>query len=49
MKSSITPGVFGNSYLQHFQVAQLNLAKLIEEERLLKRIKRNKKKITGHD
>lgn len=49
MKSTITPGAFGNSYLQQFQIAQLNLAKLLEEEPLLKRIKRNKKKITGHD
>jgi len=48
MRPTISPGTFSNAYLQQFQLAQLNFAKLVEEERLLKRIKRSKKRIT-HD
>jgi hypothetical protein len=39
----------GNAYLRQFQVAQLNLAKLMAEERMNKRIKSSKKKSSAHD
>jgi hypothetical protein len=35
----------GNSYVQHFQEAQMNLIALIKEERLLKRIRKSKQKM----
>jgi hypothetical protein len=49
MRPTTSPGTFSNAYLQQFQLAQLNLAKLIEEERLLKRIKKSKKRTITHD
>jgi hypothetical protein len=49
MRPTISPGTRSNAYLQQFQLAQLNLAKLIEEERLLKRIKKAKKRTITHD
>ena len=41
---NLTPSV--NRYLQHFYVAQKNLNKLIEEERLLKKIRKSKQQVT---
>lgn len=35
----------GNSYIYHFQEAQMNLIALIKEERLQKRIRRSKQKM----
>jgi hypothetical protein len=38
------------SYLNHFQKAQINLVNLIKEERLQKRIRRSKQRlIRGYD
>ncbi|HYG18559.1 MAG TPA: hypothetical protein VD816_06515 [Ohtaekwangia sp.] len=46
MKSSSTANA-ANSYLKQFQLAQINLAKLIEEERLRKRMKSSRKRLTN--
>ena len=35
-----------DSYLANFQVAQFNLKKLIAEERLLRKLRRSKSKVT---
>jgi len=48
MGINITTGS-GNTYLRQFQVAQINLAKLIEEERMNKRLKSSRKKISTND
>jgi hypothetical protein len=42
MESMINPTHSKNGYLQHFYVAQKNLKKVVEEERLLKKIRRSK-------
>jgi len=41
---NLTPST--NRYLQHFYVAQKNLNKLIEEERLLKKIRKSRQQAT---
>jgi hypothetical protein len=38
-----------NAYLRQFQIAQLNLAMVLEEERINKPMKINKKKTRTHD
>jgi len=44
---NLTPST--NRYLQHFYVAQKNLNKLIEEERLLKKIRKSRQQATRDD
>ena len=44
MENRINLSPSPNSYLQQFYVAQLNLSKLIREERLIKRLQRSKKR-----
>jgi len=41
---NLTPST--NRYLQHFYVAQKNLNKLIQEERLLKKIRKSRQQAT---
>jgi hypothetical protein len=41
---NLTPST--NRYLQHFYLAQKNLNKLIEEERLLKKIRKSRQQAT---
>ncbi|HEY9004872.1 hypothetical protein [Ohtaekwangia sp.] len=43
MENNINLSVSSNPYLRQFSVAQVNLNKLIEEERLLKRIRKSKR------
>lgn len=35
-----------NPYLQHFQLAQYNFNKLVEEERIYKRVQRSKRRFS---
>ncbi len=44
---NLTPSV--NGYLQHFHVAQMNLNKVIKEERLLKKIRKRKQRACGDE
>jgi hypothetical protein len=45
MENMINLSPAANPYLQYFQKAQSNLNKLIEEERLFKRMQRRKRKL----
>ncbi len=45
MENKINLSPIINPYLTQFQVAQLNLMKLIEEERVDKRIRKSKQRI----
>ena len=44
---NLTPAA--NRYLQHFYVAQKNLNKLIEEERLLKKIRKSRQQVRRNE
>jgi hypothetical protein len=45
MENKINLSPSANPYLLSFQVAQFNLSKLIQEERLAKRMKKSKRKL----
>lgn len=46
MENKINLPVATNSYILYFQKAQMNLAKLVEEERLRKRIGKSKQRLS---
>ncbi|HEY9049598.1 MAG TPA: hypothetical protein VIN08_27050 [Ohtaekwangia sp.] len=43
MENNINLSILSNPYLRQFSIAQRNLNKLIEEERLQKRIRKSKR------
>jgi hypothetical protein len=49
MKNNIDTFCPRNLYLRQFQIAQLNLAIVIEEERVTKRLKNSRKKTRTND
>lgn len=45
MENKINLSPTANAYLKQFQVAQINLGKLIEEERMNKRMRRSRQRV----
>jgi len=43
MENRINLSPAANGYLQHFQIAQMNLSRIINEERLRKRLQKSRK------